>query len=227
MRQWIGYHWNELIFRVKITDWSSNIGSIDLVLEKFSSTDSMMNLSNDWTTENARRLMTLGTLRPSKTFYRHLPAADVNHLMNYFRRMKTTNQRVTSEEFNQELADKHVEYKPKICEFLCLLLEHRSSPLLWFSFDSACVTKTRVAHVGKNEENSPIDQRILSIEFIPLSCILDSMDIPNQFIIDCDSIETKQLLMEKPLKITVHKHSTLLELQSHDEGKKRASSTKK
>lgn len=74
-------------------------------------------------TENARRLMTLGTIRPSKTFYKHLPAADVNHLMNYFRRMKTTNQRLTSEEINQELADKHVEYKPKICEFLCLLLE--------------------------------------------------------------------------------------------------------
>ena len=72
-----------------------------------------------------------------------------------------------------------------------------------------------------NEENSPIDQRILSIEFIPLSCILNSMDIPNQFIIDCDSIETKQLLMEKPLKITVQKHSALLELQSHDESMQR------
>ena len=76
--------------------------------------------------ENARRLMTLGTIRPSKTFYKNLPEADVNHLMKYFRRMKTTSQRVTSEEINQELANKHVEYKPKICELwnFCLFLEN-------------------------------------------------------------------------------------------------------
>lgn len=65
--------------------------------------------------ENARRLLLLGTIRPSKTFYRNLPEADVNHLMNYFRRMKQTQQKVTSEEINKELAAKHVEYQPKIC----------------------------------------------------------------------------------------------------------------
>ena len=65
--------------------------------------------------ENARRLLMLGTIRPSRTFYRNLPEADVDHLMTYFRRMKQTNQKVNSEEINQELAAKHVEYKPKIC----------------------------------------------------------------------------------------------------------------
>ena len=74
---------------------------------------------------------------------------------------------------------------------------------------------------GPTDENSPVDQRILSIEFIPLSCILNSSDIPNQFVIDCDTNETKQQLMEKPLKITVQKQSVLLELQSHDESMQR------
>lgn len=67
---------------------------------------------------NARRLLVLGTIRPSRTFYRNLPEADVNHLMDYFRRMKQTQQRVTSDEINQELATKYVEYKPKICKFI-------------------------------------------------------------------------------------------------------------
>jgi len=67
--------------------------------------------------ENARRLLVLGTIRPSKTFYKNLPEADVEHLMEYFRRMKNTHQRKTSEEINQELATKFVEYKPKICKF--------------------------------------------------------------------------------------------------------------
>ena len=65
--------------------------------------------------DNARRLLLLGTIRPSRTFYRNLPESEVNHLMTYFRRMKQANQKVTSEEINQELAAKHVEYKPKIC----------------------------------------------------------------------------------------------------------------
>lgn len=66
--------------------------------------------------ENARRLMMLGTIRPSKTFYKNLPDADINHLMTYFRRMKATNQRPPTEEINRELSEQHVEYKPKICK---------------------------------------------------------------------------------------------------------------
>jgi hypothetical protein len=67
--------------------------------------------------ENARRLLVLGTIRPSKTFYKNLPEADVDHLMEYFRRMKNTHQPISSEEINQQLATKFVEYKPKICKF--------------------------------------------------------------------------------------------------------------
>jgi len=66
-------------------------------------------------------------------------------------------------------------------------------------------------------ENSNIEDRILSIEFVPLSCILNSNDIQNQFIIDCDTIETKRQLMNKPLKIISNKQSIIIELQSYDE----------
>lgn len=66
-------------------------------------------------------------------------------------------------------------------------------------------------------ENSNIKDRILSIEFVPLSCILSSHDISNQFIIDCDTIETKRHLMETPLKIVSNKQSVTLEFQSYDE----------
>ena len=72
--------------------------------------------------DNARRLLLLGTIRPSKTFYKNLPEADVDHLMNYFRRMKTSNQTVSSEELNEELATTNAEYKSKICKFLVVLL---------------------------------------------------------------------------------------------------------
>lgn len=71
------------------------------------------------------------------------------------------------------------------------------------------------------DENTPIEQKILSIEFIPLSCILNSHDIPNQFIIDCDTNETKRQLMDKPLKITSNKHSITIELNSYDESMQR------
>ncbi|CAF2927069.1 unnamed protein product [Rotaria sp. Silwood2] len=64
--------------------------------------------------EYARRLFILGTIRPSKTFYKDLPEADVEHLMEYFRRMRKTNRTITSEEINQELQNKFVQYKPKI-----------------------------------------------------------------------------------------------------------------
>ncbi|CAF3998814.1 unnamed protein product [Rotaria magnacalcarata] len=70
--------------------------------------------------------------------------------------------------------------------------------------------------VSVNENFDRKDQ-ILSIEFIPLSCILNSNDIQNQFIIDCDTIQTKEKLMEKPLKISLNKHSTTIELRSYDE----------
>jgi hypothetical protein len=66
--------------------------------------------------DSARRLLVLGTIRPSRSFYRNLPEADVNHLMEYFRRMKHSQRRMTSEEINAELATKYVEYKPKMCK---------------------------------------------------------------------------------------------------------------
>jgi hypothetical protein len=70
-------------------------------------------------------------------------------------------------------------------------------------------------------ENINIQQRILSIEFIPLSCILDEHEISNQFIIDCDTHETKQQLIDKPLKLNLNKHSITIELQSYDENMQR------
>ena len=66
-------------------------------------------------------------------------------------------------------------------------------------------------------ENIDITQRILSIEYFPLSCILNSHDISNQFIIDCDTQETKRQLMDKPLKLNSKKHSATIELHSYDE----------
>lgn len=66
-------------------------------------------------------------------------------------------------------------------------------------------------------ESPTIEDKILSIEFVPLNCILNSSDISNQFIVDCDTLETKQKLMENPLKIVVNKNSLLLELLSYDE----------
>lgn len=66
-------------------------------------------------------------------------------------------------------------------------------------------------------EDSNFEQQILSIEFVPLTCILNSNEISNQFIIDCDSMATKRSLLEKPLKIVMNKHSVTVELQSYDE----------
>ena len=66
--------------------------------------------------ENTRRLLVLGTIRPSKTFYKDLPKDDADHLMEYFHRMRNTNQKMTSEEINQEFETKFTEYKPKICK---------------------------------------------------------------------------------------------------------------
>ena len=67
-------------------------------------------------TDNTRRLLVLGSIRPSRTFYKDLPEGDVEYLMEYFRRMRQHNRKMTSEEINQELTTKLGEYKPKICE---------------------------------------------------------------------------------------------------------------
>ncbi|CAF1603823.1 unnamed protein product [Rotaria magnacalcarata] len=313
--------------------------------------------------ENARRLLILGTIRPSKTFYKNLSDADADHLMEYFRKMKTSHQRLTSEEIHQELSTKFVEYKPKIffdsasvtkhqvtdiekiveqyadkirtqkAEFArldnpmrfvirqldndkpltiipreyndCFItLVTRSDPLrksdlvtglvqenlledvkansldisyfpggvnydvprdeidengqmnletyqklkkrlnsrkVWY-FDGPPEKKTNAflatvppdttitidhqrlldalydrLRSSSTNANCTIEQQILSIEFSPLSCIFNSSDMSNQFIVDCDTMETKQKLLEKPLKIVSNKHSVNLELQSYDE----------
>lgn len=66
--------------------------------------------------ETARRLLVLGTIRPSRTFYKDLPEGDVEYLMEYFRRMREKQRTMTSDEINAELTKKYVEYKPKVCE---------------------------------------------------------------------------------------------------------------
>ncbi|CAF2468341.1 unnamed protein product [Rotaria sp. Silwood2] len=313
--------------------------------------------------ENARRLLILGTIRPSKTFYKNLSDADADHLMEYFRRMKNTHQKMTSDEIHQELTTKFVEYKPKIffdsasvtksqvvsiekiieeyadkirtnkAEFVkvenpmrfvikqidndkpltiipreyndCFItLVTRSDPLRKSDLITELVQDKLLADVKANsldisyfpgginydvprdeidengqmnteiyqklksrlnsrkvwyfngppekkpnallailppdvtinidhqrlfdalierlktsatKENYNIEQQILSIEFVPLNCILNSNDISSQFVIDCDTIETKQQLMEKPLKIVLNKQSIIIELCSYDE----------
>lgn len=91
---------------------TTSTSEVDDENEENSNTNGQSGVLND----NARRLLVLGTIRPSRTFYRNLPEADVNHLMDYFRRMKQTQQRITSDEINEELATKYVEYKPKMCK---------------------------------------------------------------------------------------------------------------
>ncbi|CAF1078610.1 unnamed protein product [Adineta ricciae] len=307
--------------------------------------------------DNARRLLVLGTIRPSKTFYKNLPDADAEHLMEYFRRMKQTQQRISSEEINEELATKIVEYKPKMffdsacvtkhqvssvekiveqyadeireqkAEFVkldnpmrfvirdvdsdkplttipreyndCFItLVTRSDPLRKSELIAELVPQNFLEQVKANSldisyfpggvnydvphddigesgqmkletyqklkkrlnnrkvwyfseppekrpnallaiipsesmitidhqvlydnlcdilRTAPNEQQILSLEYLPLSCILNSLDISNQFIIECDTNETKRQLMEKPLKIVSNKCSVLIELHSYDE----------
>ncbi|UJR33819.1 hypothetical protein I4U23_021243 [Adineta vaga] len=307
--------------------------------------------------DSARRLLVLGTIRPSKTFYKNLPDADAEHLMEYFRRMKHTQQRATSEEINEELAAKIVEYKPKMffdsacvtrhqvsniekiveqyadeireqkAEFAkldnpmrfvirdvdsekplttipreyndCFItLVTRSDPLrksdlitelvqhnfledvkansldisyfpggvnydvphddidetgqmkletyqklkkrlnnrkVWYFSEPpekrphallALIPSESPLHIDHQVlydalcdilKTSSNEQRILSLEYLPLSCILNSLDMSNQFIIECDSNETKKHLMEKPLKILANKSSIMIELHSYDE----------
>ncbi|CAF3473703.1 unnamed protein product [Rotaria sordida] len=313
--------------------------------------------------DNARRLLILGTIRPSKTFYKNLSDADADHLMEYFRRMKTTHQRMTSEEIHQELTTKFVEYKPKIffdsatvtksqvthiekiieeyadtirthkAEFVklenpmrfvikqvdnnkplitipreyndCFItLVTRSDPLRKSNLVTELIKDKLLEDVKANsldisyfpggvnydvprdeidengqmnveiyqklkkrlnnrqvwyfngppekkpnallailppditinidhqrlydalverlktlstQENSNREQQILSIQFVPLNCILNSNDISNQYIVECNTIETKQKLMEKPLKIVLNKQSIIIEFHSYDE----------
>lgn len=123
--------------------------------------------------ENARRLLVLGTIRPSKTFYKNLPDADVDHLMEYFRRMKNTQRKVTSEEINEEFSNKYVEYKPKICKFTITKKQriHLSNFfffVLYLVFDSACVTKGQVTHIEKLIEQYADKIRSHKAEFVKL-----------------------------------------------------------
>ena len=71
------------------------------------------------------------------------------------------------------------------------------------------------------DDSVAIDQRILSLEFIPLNCILNSNEISNQFVIECDTNETKQQLMENPLKMLLHKQTVPIDLISYDENMRR------
>ncbi|CAF1215086.1 unnamed protein product [Adineta steineri] len=313
--------------------------------------------------ENTRRLLLLGTIRPSKTFYKDLPEVDVEQLMEYFRRMRNTNIKMTSEEISQELKTQFTEYKSKtFFDSACVtkaqikdveeIVEpyadqirthqaelikvdnpmrfiikqiHNDQPLtvipreyndcfltLITQTDPLCqstliseliqdqlcedlkansldisyfpgginyeiprdeidkngqmaiktyeklkkrLNKRKVWYFSRPPEKKPyallailpanlsndihhqqlldclydrlktfsmnessdIKKYILSIEFIPLNLILDSNDISNQFIIDCDSIETKQQLMEKPLKFNLDNHSITIDLHSYDE----------
>ena len=98
------------------TDENNNSSLSDLEYandnEENTNRESRPSLLND----SARRLLILGTIRPSRTFYKDLPESDVEHLMEYFRRMRNANRKMTSEEINQELKSKFTEYKPKICK---------------------------------------------------------------------------------------------------------------
>ena len=71
------------------------------------------------------------------------------------------------------------------------------------------------------DQKSDVKRRIVSIEFVPLTCILDSSDVSNQFIIDCDTSETKQRLLGTPLTLARRKVSIVLELQSYDDSMQR------
>ncbi|CAF0801297.1 unnamed protein product [Didymodactylos carnosus] len=107
--------------------------------------------------ENARRLLILGTIRPSKTFYNHFPDEDIEHLMDYFKRIRNKTTR-TSDEINSDLKQTYVEYKPKIF------------------FDSTVVTKTQVSYIEKIFEQYAENIRTKEAEIIKL-------DNPTQFAI--------------------------------------------
>lgn len=72
-----------------------------------------------------------------------------------------------------------------------------------------------------NDDDYNVEERIISIEFVPTSCLLNSSDIPNEFIVDCDTNNTKRLLMEQPLKLVANKQTIHIDLQSYDENMQR------
>jgi hypothetical protein len=111
------------------TDHPIESGIDPVLIGHNSSVSDVENLSDDEENDNveqrssllndsARRLLVLGTIRPSKSFYRDLPASDIQHLMEYFKRMRNANRKISSEEINQELITKSTEYKPKICKLI-------------------------------------------------------------------------------------------------------------
>ena len=114
------YRLNE--FRMDTTPAGQNSSESDHDEEENINPDQRPSVLN----ESARRLLVLGTIRPSRTFYRDLPAADIEHLMEYFQKMRNSNRKITSEEINQELSNKSVEYKPKMCK-----LNSRIFPIEW------------------------------------------------------------------------------------------------
>jgi len=67
------------------------------------------------------------------------------------------------------------------------------------------------------DEDFDIEQKIVSIEFVPLTCILDSYQIANEFIVDCDCQQTKQEFLDQTLKIQLKKQTISIELHSYDE----------
>ncbi|UJR13486.1 hypothetical protein I4U23_000500 [Adineta vaga] len=315
--------------------------------------------------ENTRRLFRLGTIRPSKTFYKDLPEADVDELMEYFRRIRHKNQQMTSEEFNQEYQTQFKGYKPKIFfdstrvtkvqikivenlveQYVDQIRTHRAelikvdnpmrfiikgmnsennTPLITIprEYNDCLLTlitrsdslrqsnlisdliqdqfyedmkansldisyfpdginyehrqeesdkngqitnetyqklknrlrNRQVRYFNRPPEKKPlallailpvngsiyvnhqqlldclydrlktystnkiteIQHKIISIEFLPLTCILDSNEISNQYIINCDTMETKQQLIIKPIKLNLNKQFFLIEFHSYDE----------
>ncbi|CAF1354463.1 unnamed protein product, partial [Didymodactylos carnosus] len=135
------------------TPASGNDSSYSDKDEKMEHRERRSSLLND----NARRLLILGTIRPSRTFYNHLPEEDIQHLMDYFKRMRNRTRR-TSEEINNDLKQNYIEYKPKIF------------------FDSTVVTKTQVSYIEKIIEQYADNIRLKRAEIIKL-------DNPTQFVI--------------------------------------------
>lgn len=88
-----------------------------------------------------------------------------------------------------------------------------------FEVDHQCLLNAIYEHLKNVEthQDQSANERILSIEYVPLSCLLSSSEVSNQFIIDCDEHQTKQTLLGTPLKISLHKQSVNIEFQSHDE----------
>ena len=72
---------------------------------------------------------------------------------------------------------------------------------------------------SSSNKNNCTDQQeeILSIEFVPMSCILNSNEVEDHFIVDCRTIQSKQRILEKPLKVCFNNRTIPMELFSYDE----------